>query len=198
MPLGTPLQRRASCRLACSWSSRPFNASCTCFRPVATLRPRNPMRTGKVLMNMPTARSTSAPPRMRPNNSVPNTTSSWPVVRASTSDQARWNTADGLTPWLRANARMAFAWPASRLSIYSCALLPSACTSSRPNGAVGSSTSASMAEKNCRCASGVTPSRACATKSRNGTGSGKASRWPARTSATSALISSSVVWSMIK
>ena len=47
---------------------------------------------------------------------------------------------------------------------------PSPCTSARPNGAVGSSTSPSIVRKNASCSSRTTPSRAWATKLRNGSG----------------------------
>ena len=55
---------------------------------------------------------------------------------------------------------------------------PSPCTSSSPNGAVGSVTSPSRRAKNRSCSSRETPSRARATKSRNGGGAGSVSASP--------------------
>ena len=79
-------------------------------------RPASPtaMRTGSVLMNIPSARSAPAPPCMRPNSTVPNTTSSRPDVRASTCAQARWKRLAALTPSARACARRRRASSASQ------------------------------------------------------------------------------------
>ncbi|EZP59927.1 hypothetical protein BW39_00690 [Delftia sp. RIT313] len=146
-------------------------------------------------MNMPSARSTPSPPCMRPNSTVPNTTSSLPVVRPSTSDQARWNRLAALTPWRCAARRTARASPASSTWRASCTPLPSPCTSSRPKGAVGSSTSPSMARKNSSCSLALTPSRAWATKRLNGSGRGSACSRPWRIRPISSTMRSSVVWS---
>ena len=73
--------------------------------PSATLSSPILRRTGRVLMNMPSTRSAPSPPCMRPNSTVPNTTSSRPVVRASTCAQARWHRLAALTPRARACSR---------------------------------------------------------------------------------------------
>ena len=83
-------------------------------------------------------------PACRPNSTVPNTTSSRPMRRASTCAQARWNRLAALTP----SAPRLRPQPPRQLRLdrqprlRRCPL-PSPCTSSSPNGAVGSSTSPS-------------------------------------------------------
>ncbi|MNV38940.1 hypothetical protein D3C71_1305030 [compost metagenome] len=153
------------------------------------------MRTGKVLMNMPSARSAPAPPCRRPNSTVPKTTSRWPVIRASTIAQARWNKVAVPTPCRRDCWRRLWARPASRATRVSRMREPSPCTFSRPKGAVGSSTSPSIAEKKASCSAWLRPRRACATNRRNGTGLGSVFSRPSRITAASSTNSSRVVWS---
>lgn len=52
-------------------------------------------RSGHVLMNIPKIRCPPALPCSRPNNTVPYTTSSRPLVRATTRAQAAWNKVAG-------------------------------------------------------------------------------------------------------
>ena len=65
----------------------------------------------------------------------------------------------------------------------------------QPNAAVGSVTSASRPAKYRSCSSRGVPSRAWATKSRNGSGSGSRSPAPCSSAATSPSTTSSAVWS---
>ena len=58
-------------------------------------------------MNIPSTRSASAPPCMRPNSTVPKTTSFRPDTRASTSAHARCIRLAALTPNARARSRTA-------------------------------------------------------------------------------------------
>ncbi len=160
--VGTPLQRWASARDACSCPSkalkREWVALTATAAPAATFT-----RSGKVLINMPSARSAPSPACMRPINTVPNTTSSRPDTRPSTCAQARCIRLAALTPNRRACSRTRMASAASRCCSASSISRPSPCTSCTPNGKVGSSTSASMAPKNCSCSATLTPRRAWAT-----------------------------------
>ncbi|KAF1045943.1 MAG: hypothetical protein GAK34_02366 [Delftia tsuruhatensis] len=153
------------------------------------------MRSGSVLMNMPSALCAPSPPCIRPKSTVPNTTSSLPVVLPSTSAQARWNRLAALTPWRCACRRTLRARGSSKAILASSTALPSPCTSSRPNGAVGSSTSPSMARKKSSCSRVLTPRRAWATKRLNGRGLGSSASRPWAISAISSTMRSSVVWS---
>ena len=146
-------------------------------------------------MNSPGTRSGPAPACIRPNSTVPNTTSSRPEAAATTRAHARWNTVAALTPSRRACSRSRPASPASRASTASSTAVPSRCTSVSPNGAVGSVTSPSRPAKNRSCSAGETPSRACATKSRNGSGAGSSSPRPSRNAPTSPSSTSRPVWS---
>ena len=56
-------------------------------------------------MNIPSTRSAPAPPCMRPNSTVPNTTSLAPAARASTCAHATWHKLAALTPSARAPRR---------------------------------------------------------------------------------------------
>ena len=118
-------------------------------------------------MNGPSTRSAPSPPCMRPNSTVPNTTSSRPDARASTSAHATWHTLAALTPSARARSRSRRPAPRVTGSRASSIPLPSPRTSSSPNGAVGSSTSPSSSRKNASCSSGSRPAapapRSCGT-----------------------------------
>ena len=135
-------------------------------------------RTGSVLMNGPGTRSAPAPAFIRPNSTVPNTTSSRPATAASTRAQATWNSVAGDTPSRRAAARTRSARSPASSARPRLAGAPSPWTSSSPNGAVGSVTSPSSPAKYRSCSSRGSPSRAWATKSRNGSGSGSRSPSP--------------------
>ena len=64
---------------------------------------RNPQR--QRVDEQPSTRSAPSPPCIRPNSTVPNTTSSRPVSRASTCAHARWHRLAALTPRRRARCR---------------------------------------------------------------------------------------------
>ncbi len=190
---GTPLQRCASDSGACSCRNSPARRCCTIRTLSTTLEASISIRSGNVLMNTPSARSAPVPPCMRPNSTVPNTTVSHPVARATTCAQARWNRLAALTPraraWLRSNADSG-SGNSSRTSSTSD---PSPCTLITPNGAQGSSTLLSIARKYASCSSRLTPNSACATKLRNGSGAGKLSASPPKWQRTSSSTISSVV-----
>ena len=131
-------------------------------------------------MNSPGTRSAPAPACIRPNSTVPNTTSSRPEAAATTRAHTMWNTVAALTPSRRACSRSRPASPSSRASTASSTAVPSWCTSVSPNGAVDSVTSPSRPAKNRSCSAGETPSRARATKFRNGSGTGSILPRPSR------------------
>ena len=89
--------------------------------------------------------SAPSPPCMRPNSTVPNTTSSRPDARATTCAQATWNRLAALTP----RAPRPRAQPPARARHRSATALRRSASRrparrASPNGAVGSSTSPSM------------------------------------------------------
>ncbi len=71
-------------------------------------------------MNGPGTRSAPGPASIRPNSTVPNTTSSRPASTASTRAHARWNTVAGGHPSARARSRTRPASPASTASRARC------------------------------------------------------------------------------
>ncbi len=74
---------------ACScFNSCTSHACVFCTLERTSSVPRR-IRNGSVLMNIPSTRSAPSPPCIRPNITVPNTTSSRPVVRDNTNPQAR-------------------------------------------------------------------------------------------------------------
>ena len=87
----TPLACCATANGACSWTSR--SASCDCIPDTAASTDPAPTRTrtGSVFMNGPGTRSAPAPAFIRPNSTVPKTTSSRPDTDASTRAHATWN-----------------------------------------------------------------------------------------------------------
>ncbi|GAA0928151.1 hypothetical protein GCM10009575_029400 [Streptomyces rhizosphaericus] len=108
-------------------------------------------RTGSVLMNSPGTRSAPAPAFIRPNSTVPNTTSSRADTDARTRAHTVWNTVAGLTPSRLACCRNRTANRPSTGRRASLTAVPSPCTSTSPNGAVGSATSPSNPAKYRSC-----------------------------------------------
>ncbi|GAA3236535.1 hypothetical protein GCM10010468_70850 [Actinocorallia longicatena] len=105
------------------------------------------IRTGRVLMNGPSTWSAPAPAFIRPNRTVPKTTSSRAESDPSTRAHTTCITVAGLTPRDRATRRRSASTRSGRGAVADTTPEPSPRTSTRPNGAVVSVTSPSSALK---------------------------------------------------
>ncbi|GAA3236517.1 hypothetical protein GCM10010468_70820 [Actinocorallia longicatena] len=150
--------RCAVARGACSCSSRA--ASWACIASTAARAPsRVPIRTGSVLKNGPRTWSAFSPAFIRPNSTVPNTTSSRPDSAPSTRAHTTCITVAGLTPSDRATLRRPVSTCSGRGSVSDTTPEPSPRTSTRPYGAVVSVTSPSRPVKYRSCSASGAPPR---------------------------------------
>ena len=109
-------------------------------------------------MNSPSTRSAPSPPCMRPNSTVPKTTSlaaRQPRQHLRPRQVAQARRAHPQRPRPRAQPLRQSRRPPAAAPRRS--RVPSPCTSSSPNGAVGSSTSPSISRKNASCSSAAHP-----------------------------------------